>query len=89
MQQGMAEISQQAQSNQQQRLDDQRQRADEYREDAIRQQGRVDQVSQQAMDYTTRILQADSQSALQSPGRSPYAQPHRQQSPMPTPGSEQ
>ena len=89
MQQGMTEIGQQSQSNQQQRLDDQRQRADEYREDAIRQQGRVDQVSQQAMDYTTRARQADSQSAVQSPGRSPYAQPHRQQSPMPTPGSEQ
>ena len=59
------------QAVQQQRLEDQRQRADEYRADAQRQQDRMDRVGDQALDYTTRAHQTDSQSFAQAMGGTP------------------
>ena len=59
------------QAVQQQRLEDQRQRADEYRADAQRQQDRMDRVGDQALDYTTRAHQTDSQSFAQAMSGTP------------------
>ena len=56
---------------QQQRYEDQRQRAEEYRENAYHQQERIDQNTQQAMDFTTRSHQTDSQSFAQAMGGMP------------------
>lgn len=90
MQQGMVGIGQQQQAFQQQRFDDQRQRADEYREDAQRQQDRMDHTLDQSLNYTTRAHQTDSQSFAQAMGGAPqgfqqmppqqgYQQPVQQQ----------
>ena len=90
MQQGMVSIGQQQQAFQQQRFDDQRQRADEYRQDAQRQQDRMDHALDQSLNYTTRAHQTDSQSFAQAMGGVPqgfqqmppqqgYQQPVQQQ----------
>ena len=90
MQQGMVSIGQQQQAFQQQRFDDQRQRADEYRQDAHRQQDRMDHTLDQSLNYTTRAHQTDSQSFAQAMGGAPqgfqqmqpqqgYQQPVQQQ----------
>lgn len=78
MQQGMMGMGQQQQAFQQQRYEDQLQRAEEYRQDAQRQQSRVDNVAQQAMDYTTRAHQTDSQSFAQAMGNVQQSQPQPQ-----------
>lgn len=69
--------------NQQQRLDDQLQRANEYKTDAMRQQDRMDRMGQQAMDFTTRSHQTDSQSFAQAMGGMPqqFQQAPQQQVP--------
>ena len=49
----------------------QKQRADEYREDAQRQQDRMDHTLDQSLNYTTRAHQTDSQSFAQAMGGAP------------------
>ncbi len=71
MQQGMMGIGQQQQAFQQQRFEDQQQRANEYREDAQRQQDRMDHTLDQSLNYTTRAHQTDSQSFAQAMGGTP------------------
>ena len=71
MQQGMMGVGQQQQVFQQQRFEDQQQRANEYREDAIRQQDRMDHAMDQSLNYTTRAHQTDSQSFAQAMGGAP------------------
>ncbi len=71
MQQGMMGVGQQQQAFQQQRFADQQQRANEYREDAMRQQERMDKMGNQALNYTTRAHQTDSQSFAQAMGGTP------------------
>ena len=89
MQQGMVCIGQQQQAFQQQRFDDQRQRADEYRQDAHRQQDRMDHTLDQSLNYTTRAHQTDSESFAQAMGGVPKGfqqapqQPVQQQSQIP------
>ena len=94
MQQGMMGIGQQQQAFHQQRFDDQRQRADEYRQDAQRQQDRMDHTLDQSLNYTTRAHQTDSQSFAQAMGGAPqgfqqmppqqgYQQPIQQQKQQP------
>lgn len=62
---------QQQQQMQQQRLSDQMRMKDEYRENMMHQQERMDANTQQAMDFTTRAHQTDSQSFAQAMGGSP------------------
>ena len=62
---------QQQQQFQQQRYDDQLQRANEYKQDAYRQQDRMDASQSQALNYTTRAHQTDSQSFAQAMGGVP------------------
>ena len=50
----------------------QKQRADEYREDAQRQQDRMDHAMDQSLNYTTRAHQTDSQSFAQAMGGAPH-----------------
>lgn len=71
MQQGMVGIGQQQQAFQQQRFEDQQQRANEYRQDALRQQDRMDHTLDQSLNYTTRAHQTDSQSFAQAMGGAP------------------
>ena len=71
MQQGMMGVGQQQQAFQQQRFEDQQQRANEYREDAMRQQDRMDHAMDQSLNYTTRAHQTDSQSFAQAMGGAP------------------
>ena len=71
MQQGMMDIGQQQQAFHQQRFEDQQQRANEYREDAQRQQDRMDHTLDQSLNYTTRAHQTDSQSFAQAMGGTP------------------
>ena len=95
MQQGMMGMGQQQQAFQQQRFEDQRQRADEYRENAQRQQDRMDHTLDQSLNYTTRAHQTDSQSFAQAMGGTPQGfqqmppqqpqQPVAQQPVAPTP----
>ena len=73
MQQGMMGVGQQQQAFQQQRFEDQQQRANEYREDAMRQQDRMDHAMDQSLNYTTRAHQTDSQSFAQAMGGAPQA----------------
>lgn len=49
----------------------QQQRADEYRQDAQRQQDRMDHTLDQSLNYTTRAHQTDSQSFAQAMGGTP------------------
>lgn len=49
----------------------QQQRADEYRQDAQRQQDRMDHTLDQSLNYTTRAHQTDSQSFAQAMGGAP------------------
>ncbi len=69
MQSGMAQMAQnnfanqqqqfaQQQAFQQQRYDDMQQMKNEYREDAIRQQNRMDQTQDSALNYTTRVTES-------------------------------
>ena len=93
MQQGMMGMGQQQQAFQQQRFEDQQQRANEYREDAQRQQERMDHTFDQSLNYTTRAHQTDSQSFAQAMGGAPQGfqqmppqqpvQPQHQQPPVP------
>lgn len=71
MQQGMMGMGQQQQAFQQQRFEDQQQRANEYRQDAMRQQDRMDHAMDQSLNYTTRAHQTDSQSFAQAMGGAP------------------
>ena len=80
MQQGMMGVGQQQQAFQQQRFEDQQQRANEYREDAQRQQDRMDHTLDQSLNYTTRAHQTDSQSFAQAMGGAP--QGFQQMSPL-------
>ena len=50
----------------------QKQRADEYRQDAQRQQDRMDHTLDQSLNYTTRAHQTDSQSFAQAMGGAPH-----------------
>ena len=91
MQQGMMGVGQQQQVFQQQRFEDQQQRANEYREDAIRQQDRMDHAMDQSLNYTTRAHQTDSQSFAQAMGGAPQGfqqmplqQPMKQNPVVPT-----
>lgn len=74
----------QQQQMQQQRYEDMHQLKDEYRENMMHQQQRLDSNVQQAMDYTTRSHQTDSQSFAQAMGGMPQgfqpqqAAPHQQ-----------
>jgi len=86
MQQGMMGIGQQQQAFQQQRFEDLQQRASEYREDAMRQQDRMDKMGDQALNYTTRAHQTDSQSFAQAMGGAPQ---NFQQMPPQTSGPQQ
>lgn len=94
MQQGMMGVGQQQQAFQQQRFEDQQQRANEYRQDAQRQQDRMDHTLDQSLNYTTRAHQTDSQSFAQAMGGAPqsfqqmppqqgYQQPMQQQKQQP------
>jgi len=87
MQQGMMGMGQQQQAFQQQRFEDQRQRADEYRDDAQRQQERMDHTLDQSLNYTTRAHQTDSQSFAQAMGGTPqgFQQMPQQQQPIQQP----
>jgi phytoene dehydrogenase-like protein len=67
----MMGMGQQQQAFQQQRFEDQQQRANEYREDAQRQQDRMDHTLDQSLNYTTRAHQTDSQSFAQAMGGAP------------------
>lgn len=78
----------QQQQFQQQRYDDQKARADEYKQDAYRQQDRMDAANQQALDFSTRSHQTDSQSFAQAMGGVPHhfqTQPQYQQPVQPQP----
>lgn len=84
------QLYQQQQQHQQQRYDDMRARADEYKQDAYRQQDRMDAASQQALDFSTRSHQTDSQSFAQAMGGVPrnfQAQPQYQQPAQPQPAT--
>jgi uncharacterized OB-fold protein len=97
MQQGMMSMGQanaanqqamfnQQQQFQQQRYDEQKARAEEYKQDAYRQQDRMDAANQQALDFSTRSHQTDSQSFAQAMGGVPnnfQAQPQYQQPAQP------
>ncbi len=64
---------------------EQRQRADEYRQDAQRQQDRMDHAMDQSLNYTTRAHQTDSQSFAQAMGGTPQGfqqQPYQQMPPQ-------
>lgn len=96
MQQGMMGVGQQQMMNQQQmfqqqqqfqqqRYEDQQQRANEYRQDAMRQQDRMDHTLDQSLNYTTRAHQTDSQSFAQAMGGAPQGfQQMPSQQPQPT-----
>lgn len=62
---------QQQQQFQQQRLEDQMQMKNEYRDNMMHQQDRMDANIKQAMDFTTRSHQTDSQSFAQAMGGVP------------------
>ena len=86
MQQGMMGMGQQQQAFQQQRLEDQKQMKEEYREDAQRQQDRMDHTLDQSLNYTTRAHQTDSQSFAEAMGGTPRGfQPQQPQQPAPQP----
>jgi len=86
MQQGMMGMGQQQQAFQQQRLEDQKQMKEEYREDAQRQQERMDHTLDQSLNYTTRAHQTDSQSFAEAMGGTPRGfQPQQPQQPAPQP----
>lgn len=87
MQQGMMGMGQQQQAYQQQRFEDQQQRANEYREDAMRQQDRMDHAMDQSLNYTTRAHQTDSQSFAQAMGGAPqgFQRMPQQQQPIQQP----
>ncbi len=83
-------MNQQQMDFMQQRFQDQQQRANEYRQDAQRQQDRMDHTLDQSLNYTTRAHQTDSQSFAQAMGGVPqgfqqmppqqgYQQPVQQQ----------
>ncbi len=61
----------QQQQFQQQRLDDVQAMKNEYRDNAMHQQNRMDSNQQQALDFTTRAHQTDSQSFAQAMGGIP------------------
>ena len=61
----------QQQQHQQQRYDDMQAMKNEYRENAMHQQDRMDANQQQALNYTTRAHQTDSQSFAQAMGGVP------------------
>jgi len=63
----------------------QKQRADEYRQDAQRQQDRMDHTLDQSLNYTTRAHQTDSQSFAQAMGGTPqnFQQMPQQQTQQP------
>ena len=71
MQQGMMGIAGANMANQQQRYDDAVAMKNEYRENAMHQQSRMDANQQQALNYTTRAHQTDSQSFAQAMGGVP------------------
>ena len=64
-------IFNQQQQVQQQRYNDVLKQKDEYRDDSRSQQNRMDNLQQQALDYTTRAHQTDSQSFAQAMGGMP------------------
>jgi hypothetical protein len=74
---------------------EQRQRADEYRQDAQRQQDRMDHAMDQSLNYTTRAHQTDSQSFAQAMGGTPQnfqqmpQQPNQQSMPTQAPVASQ
>ena len=87
---GVQNMNQQQMDFMQQRFQDQQQRANEYRQDAQRQQDRMDHTLDQSLNYTTRAHQTDSQSFAQAMGGAPqgfqqmppqqgYQQPVQQQ----------
>lgn len=80
---------QQQQQFQQQRYDDQLQRANEYKQDAYRQQDRMDASQSQALNYTTRAHQTDSQSFAQAMGGVPGGFQSMPQQPMQQPQYQQ
>ena len=71
IQQGMMGIAGANMANQQQRYDDAVAMKNEYRENAMHQQSRMDANQQQALNYTTRAHQTDSQSFAQAMGGVP------------------
>ena len=71
MQQGMMGIAGANMANQQQRYDDAVAMKNEYRENAKHQQSRMDANQEQALNYTTRAHQTDSQSFAQAMGGVP------------------
>lgn len=68
---GVQNMNQQQMDFMQQRFQDQQQRANEYRQDAQRQQDRMDHTLDQSLNYTTRAHQTDSQSFAQAMGGAP------------------
>lgn len=68
---GVQNMNQQQMDFMQQRFQDQQQRANEYRQDAQRQQERMDHTLDQSLNYTTRAHQTDSQSFAQAMGGVP------------------
>ena len=68
---GVQNMNQQQMDFMQQRFQDQQQRANEYRQDAQRQQDRMDHTLDQSLNYTTRAHQTDSQSFAQAMGGTP------------------
>ena len=100
MQQGMMGIAganmanQQAMFNQQQqyqqqRYDDAVAMKNEYRENAMHQQDRMDANQQQALNYTTRAHQTDSQSFAQAMGGVPGGFQQQPQQPVQQPVQQQ
>ena len=71
MQQGMMGIAGANMAKEQQRYDDAVAMKNEYRENAMHQQERMDANQQQALNYTTRAHQTDSQSFAQAMGGVP------------------
>jgi hypothetical protein len=70
----------------QQRLEDEQRMKNEYRDNMMHQQSRMDATTQQALDYSTRSHQTDSQSFAQAMGGAPnnfQAQPQYQQQMQP------
>jgi hypothetical protein len=89
---GVQNLNQQQMDFMQQRFQDQQQRANEYRQDAQRQQDRMDHTLDQSLNYTTRAHQTDSQSFAQAMGGAPQGfqqmsqqQPYQQPQGQPVP----
>ena len=92
---GVQQMNQQQMNFMQQRIADQKEMKNEYRQDAQRQQDRMDHAMDQSLNYTTRAHQTDSQSFAQAMGGTPQnfqqmpQQPNQQSMPTQAPVASQ